>query len=286
MIDQVENLLSLQLNIQSSMAIGGIYKEISNVSRSYEDAKKAINKSIFQSDKNRIIWYEDLPLVKNKYYYPAELEGRLINFVKAGDEAEANKLLQQLFQENFIDKHLSLPVLQLFLYDLIGTIMKMEHFDKQEERKMEYIDDMLYELETQKELGQTFNHIKNIYSKLCEEMTERKKSRNIDLKDNIIEYIHSEYYNPDLSLSTVADHFNMSEVYLSLFYKEQTGENFSEFLEKLRMYKAKKLLMEDIYSINEISNKVGYNTANTFGRAFKRIHGVSATAFKNSNYTP
>ncbi len=284
MVELAVNIISKELNIQMMIAVGGIYDQITEVSRSYENATKALNKSFFLSERNEIIWYDDLPQGKNKYYYPSELEGRLINLVKSGDEAEALILMRKLYHENFIEKQLSLPILQLFIYDMMGTIMKlMEHFDKQDTINLESIETILFEMESLKDFEMTFKSIEKIYCKLCQEMIERKKSRNVGLKDSIIQYLHSEFDNPDLSLSTVAEKFNLSEVYLSQFYKEQTGENFSDYLENLRMEVAKQLLLDDTYSINEISIKVGYNTANTFGRAFKRSHGISATAYKRSN---
>jgi len=74
----------------------------------------------------------------------------------------------------------------------------------------------------------------------------------------------------------------MSEVYLSQFFKEQSGETFSSYLERIRMEKAVELLLTSEQSIQVIAEKVGYSTSNTFGRAFKRIYGMSALSYRKT----
>jgi two-component system, response regulator YesN len=280
-MSQIENVLSNQLIIQSKIVIGGIYKDITGVSRSFEEARKTFRLSGFHN-KTNILWYNDLPKGGKAYYYPAEVESRLINFVLAGDEIELSKLLKQLFQENFLDKQLSLPILQLFVYELMGTLMKlMEHLNRSSEKK-DYLEAMIIQLESLTDLRETYLTIEQMYREICKEIDERKNSRNVSLRDTIKEYIQFSYHNPELGLTLAAEHFNMSEVYLSQFYKEQTGENFSDSIERVRMEHARKLLINDKLSVHEIASKVGYHSVNTFGRAFKRIHGLSATAYKKS----
>jgi two-component system response regulator YesN len=76
-------------------------------------------------------------------------------------------------------------------------------------------------------------------------------------------------------LYSVALHFNLAEKYFSRFFKEQVGENFSCYLEKIRMRQAKVLLACKKKTIQEIAEQVGYQNTNTFYKAFKRIYGVS-----------
>ncbi|WP_157800897.1 helix-turn-helix domain-containing protein [Bacillus solitudinis] len=279
-INQVGDVLSNQLLIQSTIAVGSLYENISGVPRSFEEAKKALSTSSFQN-KKAMIWYENLPKWNYSFHYPFEVESRLINFVKAGDEKETGLLLNQLYEENFIKKQLSFPLSQLFMYELMGTLSKLaEHVNKSEENRDNYLAVLLTQMELKKDLQKTYKIIENVFYDLCNDINERKKSRNVELKDNIKEYIQANFSDSDLCLAKTAEIFNMSEVYLSQFFKEQNGENFSDYLEKLRMSHACEYLQNSTMSINEITSKTGYNTANTFGRAFKRIHGVSASAFR------
>lgn len=278
-LEQIMRLISGQLDARVTIAVGGICEQIASVSRSYEEARKVLSNSVSLNASNAVVHYEEVPQSKNACYFPADLEVRLMNVTKSGNEQQVADILQRLYRENFVERRLSLPLVRLFLYDLLATLMRtMEYLDMQDEAVERIIDT----LESDPDPGQTFRSIENVFTRLCRMTEERKKSRNIRLKDQMIAYLEAVSSNPDLCLVAVADQFNMSEAYLSQFFKEQTGVNFSEYLERLRMDKAKELLMESRYSVNEISCKVGYSSTNTFGRAFKRVHGVSATSYKRS----
>jgi len=94
-------------------------------------------------------------------------------------------------------------------------------------------------------------------------------------------YIQTNYADSDLSLTQVADHFHVSESYLSYTFKIQSGVNFVSFVENLRMTKAKELLRQTSLKIGDIALQVGYASTNSFCRAFKRSTGDSASSYRN-----
>ena len=59
------------------------------------------------------------------------------------------------------------------------------------------------------------------------------------------------YINPDLCVSGISSIFGLSESYFSQFFKEQTGENFSAYLENKRIKHACELLDTTDKSVNE-----------------------------------
>ena len=61
----------------------------------------------------------------------------------------------------------------------------------------------------------------------------------------------------------------MTEVYLSKLFKKATGENFSRYVEGIRMNRAKELLDQG-YKVMEVVEQVGYNSPQVFRRAWKR----------------
>ncbi|MBU3113869.1 helix-turn-helix domain-containing protein [Clostridium lacusfryxellense] len=95
--------------------------------------------------------------------------------------------------------------------------------------------------------------------------------------NRIKRYIESNYMDSNLCLYKVSSEFNLSEGYFSHLFKEQTDINFTDYLEKIRLNNANILLKGQRLSINEIAQKVGYNSAQSFRRAFKRLYGVSPT---------
>lgn len=80
-----------------------------------------------------------------------------------------------------------------------------------------------------------------------------------------------ENFGEDISLQDVADKVFLSSVYFSRFFKKQTGENFSDYLLRIRMEHAAKLLKQNI-KIAEVSAACGYNNSGYFSRIFKEYY--------------
>jgi len=98
---------------------------------------------------------------------------------------------------------------------------------------------------------------------------------------SVQQYVLAHFRDPHLALSTVAHHFGLTETYLSQLFKEQTGVNYSAFLEQMRVEEARRLLLGSDLSVSAVAMRVGYQINSTFYRAFRRIYGVSPSAFRS-----
>jgi len=87
-------------------------------------------------------------------------------------------------------------------------------------------------------------------------------------------FIDANYMN-NISLNDVADHVFLSPVYFSRFFKQQTGENFIDYLTNLRVTKAIDFLAQGRRKIYEIGKLVGYSSTKYFTRVFKSVTGYS-----------
>jgi len=93
------------------------------------------------------------------------------------------------------------------------------------------------------------------------------------------EYIKANQAEP-LSLGKVAKSVNMSMHYFCKSFKKSTGINFTEYLARVRVEKAKNLLLNPNLRISEIGYEVGFQSLTHFNRLFKRILGKSPTTYR------
>jgi len=77
------------------------------------------------------------------------------------------------------------------------------------------------------------------------------------------------------SLESAAQAVGMSPGYLCTYFRERTGEHYSDFLSRLRMEKAAKLLADRLWSVADVSRELGYSNPKNFSRAFKNYYGSS-----------
>ena len=101
------------------------------------------------------------------------------------------------------------------------------------------------------------------------------------LLKKILAYIQ-EHDTEDLSLSTLAERYNISTSRLSTLIKKELGLSFSEYITARRMQKAKELLKDDSRSIEEIANAVGYHDYFYFTKVFKKTQGISPSKYRKS----
>ncbi|QHW30918.1 helix-turn-helix domain-containing protein [Paenibacillus rhizovicinus] len=100
------------------------------------------------------------------------------------------------------------------------------------------------------------------------------------LLQEIRDYIGQDYANSELSLEYLGDKFGISAKYISQLFKEEFGENFLDYLSQLRIMEAKKRLLEQPDSIQEVGERVGYVNAATFRRVFRKVEGVSPVDYR------
>ncbi len=91
-----------------------------------------------------------------------------------------------------------------------------------------------------------------------------------------------EHHQEDLSLAAVARQAVMSTFYFCKMFKKVTGLNFTHYLSRLRVQKAKNLLLNRNCRISEIAYEVGFQSLTHFNRVFKRIAGESPTDYRRN----
>ncbi|MEC2346567.1 helix-turn-helix domain-containing protein, partial [Paenibacillus barengoltzii] len=87
-------------------------------------------------------------------------------------------------------------------------------------------------------------------------------------------------FKEEISMEQTAEYVNLSPYYFSKLFKLQTGENFSDYLTRLRIEEAKRLIAERSLSLKEICYEVGYKDPNYFSRVFKKAVGISPSEYR------
>ena len=114
-------------------------------------------------------------------------------------------------------------------------------------------------------------------------LTARKISaieNNADITQKIINEINRRY-NENLTLSGIIEHMNYSLPYISKLFKVKTGLTFQQYLKKVRINEASRLLAHTDKKIEEISVLSGYNDTDCFRKAFKELICLTPNEFRH-----
>lgn len=267
---------SLKERFAVSFRIG--ISRVGELSKMKEAHDEAVNALLITTAS--VAHVDDLPIGCNyEENYPIHLEKQLFEMIGKGDTDRAIMTARSFFDwmlENHADDvmDIRLKCLEFILFaeqiayekggmvyrfrnrkDYLTTVMSIENY---EQMKNWFLDKISI-------------CCKNILSK-------RKESSN-----NTV-YLAKEYimenYNKMLNLDEVSYYVNISPYYFSKIFKEETGENFIEYLTNIRIEKAKELLNHSDYSMKEIGVMVGYADPNYFSRTFKKKVGVTPTEYR------
>jgi len=110
-----------------------------------------------------------------------------------------------------------------------------------------------------------------------------RNSRNSNISENIkkvMELMHTKY-NCKWTIADLARQCSLSPDWFMHKFKAQTGLSPMEYLAKIRLDKAKWLMLNSSLSIKEISYIVGYNDPLYFSKLFKKAEGASPSEYRS-----
>jgi AraC family transcriptional regulator of arabinose operon len=96
-----------------------------------------------------------------------------------------------------------------------------------------------------------------------------------------IEFIQNNYARP-IHVKDVADYVNINRGYLYSLFKSETNMSPQEYLSNLRLTRAAEQLNTTNYSIEVIATSNGYGDPVVFTKAFKKMHGISPSKYRQS----
>ena len=116
---------------------------------------------------------------------------------------------------------------------------------------------------------------------IADQIRSRKKDEKMQLRNDVLMYIKSNFRNSDLYADTIARAFNCTEKSIYSCVREATGTSLSAYIEKLRMNYALETIQKTEKPIAWIAQECGYHSNNNFYKAFKKYFGLPPGCYRN-----
>lgn len=263
--------------VASSFRIGiGSIQNSDNILASFSESIRAVK----HAKENEVMHIHDIPDEGkvNQPFFNVK-EKKLLEKASLGETGECLALFSQIYDELGANDQYSFEDIKGRLLELM-VILHRQAFeygveDQDALKGRSYLSELL-ELEDSVLLRNWCKGrieaitlgIKAARAKRCHRLIGIAKS-----------YIDANFHR-DISLEEVSRATGLSPQYFSRFFKEETGENFIDYLTRVRITEAKRLLKDQKLSIKEVSYQVGYNDPNYFSKIFKKVTGLSPSGFK------
>jgi len=280
--DDAKGFIAQKFLTQITIGIGSMHEGVKGISATYNESIRAMEYKMVRGT-GSVIAFEDICNVTGEYIYPAFIETQLLNHIKAGDLEKVEALLDSLFSQNFKNSNISIEMARCLFFDIMSTALKVLNdvsieYESIFNRDFSPLNKIL-SCQTADEMHIT---LKDLYKSICEYINLNRKSHNAALKSRILDYLHENYSNSALSLTSAADALDLNPSYLSYFFKKQKGENFIDYLNKIRIEKAKELLQNTSLPLFEISSRVGYTNYSGLIRIFKKYEGITPGLYREN----
>lgn len=118
-------------------------------------------------------------------------------------------------------------------------------------------------------------------SKVYESMADRSLGSDAERILKAVIYM-KEHLEEDLSTSTVAEYIGCSRSYFCIIFKKLSGLSFGDYLQQVRIERAKELLLNSSDSVTEIAFSSGYNDIYYFNRVFRKAVNCSPMEFRKN----
>ncbi|HEX6971655.1 MAG TPA: AraC family transcriptional regulator [Limnochordia bacterium] len=97
-------------------------------------------------------------------------------------------------------------------------------------------------------------------------------------------YMRDRYSDPTVRVGDIARHVGLSPGHFSVYFRMRTGISPYQYLLRLRLERAKALLLEARTTIGQVAEQVGFNSQFHFSRAFKKAFAVTPSAFRGQGH--
>lgn len=171
---------------------------------------------------------------------------------------------------------------------VLQLLLKPSKFPEIKEAVQKAVDNLKTKAKEVKELEKMKAKAKKYYISKADRLDEGTVQEGREGKPQFmvsqaIQFIH-ENYDQKLSLQVVSDSLYVSTWHLCKVLKKETGSNFVDLLNGIRINKAKEMLITTNLRIYEIAKKSGYSDTAYFSKIFKRFEDMTPNEYRNTQY--
>ena len=265
--------------------VSDVHYGLRGIRQAYSETLQVLEYKTLVGEKASIIQYgtihNDLTNGFNDSYN-LEKERLFANCIAAEDYRSAREILDDLLAKSINTDVKSIQLVKCRVFGLINITLDaigeiragsdLDFFDHLDPANRLLNSKSIIDLKVQVDF---------IFDKIMEYYAERTRKQTPDWISRVEDYINIHYHEPDLSIASISQHIGISVSYLSRIYKKYQGIGMLDYIHKVRLERAKKML-ESNRNIKDIALQVGYLESKALIRTFKKYEGITPGRYKET----
>ncbi|QDH19452.1 AraC family transcriptional regulator [Saccharibacillus brassicae] len=278
---QVVRAVKEYVKLSVSVGISSPYPKLLKSREACEMGKQALHQRL-NLGKESIIFYADIASVVPGpvlLHYPAELESKLFDAIRLGDEEKVSAALYPLLAE-FMKKSRNSMNLEVMLIRLVNNLIQLEQLLGIEvllTADNHALYHRLLSIRNPEEVERIL--VEQVIFPMVRSMEKKTNEQFRCLSETIAGIVRDEY-DRELSLDQIGERLHYNPNYLSSIFKKEFGTTFSDYLMSYRLDMAKKWLTETDQTVKEIAERLQYQNPQNFIRSFRKKEQVTPGVYR------
>ncbi|MFC0334826.1 response regulator [Paenibacillus sepulcri] len=282
----IRDNLERWLKISVTIGISDRVAALSHLAHSYKQAREAADHKWYLG-KNRIITMDSLEIPETDASsinrYDLAHNELLISALKAADPDKLREVLDHIFTDLSRNRRDGLKYGRNVCLQIVLAVGQLLLELNAQSSELEGAESLLWEaLFEQETLGEMRQLIESHLSAVCERIREKRTGKVANLVERVRTIIEQSYADGGLTVADIGKAVYLTPTYVSLLFKQETGQTVNEYLTQVRVDKAKELLRDPQYKFYDICYAIGYTDPSYFTKLFKKATGVTPSVYRDN----
>ncbi len=279
---EIQETIKQYFKFSISMSVGRTVhkRDDAYLAISYQSAQEFINYRLFYGHGALLSEMDIQKRTEHSIPYPINLEKNLIEALQLYHTSDVEDTVDRFIE--YISEMSYFQARSYINHFLIAVIKHIEvSIDNISENDSRLFFKHIEKTQKLDTIEKCRMEMKEFLSYINQMLQDIRKTQNSRVVRKVQKYIDENYHNSSLSLEMMSDLVQLSPGHLGKLYKAICQMSFNDYIRKVRIEKAKELLLNTELSTIEISEMVGINSNTYFSTLFKKQYGVSPSKFRS-----
>ncbi|AOY77680.1 response regulator transcription factor [Clostridium formicaceticum] len=279
-VELIRTSVTQYFDIPLSAIISQSFEDIREVYQVYEDIILKAEQLFYIDESCVINAFERVVQDVNIFSVKKSYEQSLIKYINEENQKEAFEVIEKteaFFRGNTVKG----VEVKLFYSNMLSNVFeRYYHYFIEEDKAKDYTYYHKRMMAATK-IKSVVTLMKEIIVMIINNVKSYRNNNSNHVIKEAIDYIENNYQKK-ISLKSLSEHLNLSKHYVCNLFKKETGENVSLYINKLRIEKAKQLIIDSNCKVKEIYDDLGFSDQQYFSKTFKKITGMTIMQYKDS----
>lgn len=277
LVKKIQQSVKKYLHLETVIGIGNVVTGLTNFKNGYISSLLAWSQSQL-GPKSQVI--EGAITKEEGFEFSPDFERKLTNAIENVNFEAYKENIYTILGGNGNQSILSFSFAANRVLFLLGSLARKYDIEtsKDFQKAMWNCQQRIWELNSQRKV---IDHLLQLAQLIIDKVHMARFSNGKLIIDSVRNYL-DQHYASEISLTLLSEMFHINSAYLSEIFKNQVGQNFSDYLVNVRMEKAQQFLRDQQLKIIDVANLVGFSNSGYFSTVFKKHFGQTPVEFRNS----